>query len=361
MERDGWVDDQNSLAPPRTQPGLDPNWEPATVSSGHLARYLLYLLRSHDGYITFRWIKAHNGDENNSRADELARSAALSNSNILSITSLNVPDNWVDTGPVLNNQSLQFLTEVIVKSRFIEPSFGPKSAPFREDWTTWASGENIAWMDVTRHIPNIWKINVPHQLRELLWKEINGSLPLGKAWSSRMRMGQECPCNGRTVDYRHVWVSPRCENTNGLRATYCRCGDTVTLSHIWKGCSSYDMSPFRDTARNLIKKLVYLDAPTTDPDRWMSGDMWFPLISLKSLERSPAHDDKTRKILGPSRRAREWIMGAMLWFTWRMRMKESHSASMVFTPRYDEYKNALVEKCLEYQATAKEKRYATRD
>ena len=54
-------------------------------------------------------------------------------------------------------------------------------------------------------------------------------------------------------------------------------------------------------------------------------------------------------------------MGAMLWFTWRMRMKESHSSSMVFNPRNDDYIDPLIEKCNEYKPSAKEKRYAARD
>ena len=119
------------------------------------------------------------------------------------------------------------------------------------------------------------------------------------------------------------------------------------------------MSPFREKARMLIKKQIYLDTPTTDPDRWMSGDMWFPLIALRSLEHGPAYSEKERKVLGPSRKAREWILGAMLWFTWRMRMKESHSSTMIFDPRNNDYIDPLLDKCNEYKPSAKEARYAT--
>ena len=360
MERDGWVDNHLSLIPPRNWPDQNDDKLPAPIHSANLFKYLLYLLRSHDGYLSFKWIKAHNGDINNSRADELAKSAALSNYPTFSLASLCLPNNWVDTGPVLNNQSVQFLTEIIVKERTIFPALGNKSATFRRSWSEWASGESRAWLDVTHHIPNIWKINIPTQLRELLWKEINGSLPLGNSWMSRIQIGRLCPCNDSIVDYSHVWISPRCENTNGLRATICRCGATVSLAHIWKGCPSYNMSPFREKTRGLVKNLVYLDTPTTDPDRWMSGDMWFPLIALQSLERGPIYDDKTKKILGPSRKAREWIMGAMLWFTWRMRMKESHSSSMVFSPSNTDYTDALLERCAEYKPSAKETRYASK-
>ena len=361
MERDGWVEYVSSLRPPRPWTTDTPGSLPDIVSSINLLQHLLYLLRSHDGYLSFRWVKAHDGDINNSRADELAKSAASSDEHIFSLATLQTPDNWIDTGPVLNYQSVSFLTEAIIKRNHPEgPSLGVKTAGFRYAWSRWASGECEAWLDVAHHIPNIWTINVPVQLKELLWKEINGSLPLGSAWTSKVRLGQACPCNGGTIEYRHVWISPRCEHTNGLRAIKCRCGETVSLAHIWKGCSQYDMSPFREEVRRLIKKVVYLDTPTTDPDRWMSGDMWFPLIALKSLERGPTYDETTRRILGPSRKTREWIMGSMLWYTWRMRMKESHSSSMVFSPGNEDFKDALIARCSEYTPAANESRYAAK-
>ena len=116
MERDGWVDDHLSLQPLRNWVGMDPAKMPDTISSAIIFKYLLYLLRSHDGYISFHWIKAHNGDINNSRADELAKEAALSSSHTFSLATLRIPDNWIDAGPVLNHQSVQFLTEIIVKN-----------------------------------------------------------------------------------------------------------------------------------------------------------------------------------------------------------------------------------------------------
>ena len=88
--------------------------------------------------------------------------------------------------------------------------------------------------------------------------------------------------------------------------------------------------------------------------------MWFPLIALKSLEKGPTYDEASRRILGPSRKTREWIMGSMLWYTWRMRMKESHSSSMVFSPRNNDFIDALISKCSEYTPTANESRFAAR-
>ncbi len=249
---------------------------------------------------------------------------------------------------------------------------GDKSAIFCHRWSSWASGFSAGWMDVTHHIPNIWKINIPTQLRELLWKTINDSFPLGRAWASRVKWGQCCPCNEHVLDLgqicesgmhvldmRHVWIRPRCDASTSLRANCCRCGSVLSLAHIWKGCQSYDMEPFFSILRKKLKSLVYLVSPTTNPDVWMSGDMWFPLLSLHSLELGPEVSDWDRKILGHSRKAREWAMGSLLWFTWRMRMKEVHSSSMVFSPHDKDIQSALISFMDEYKPTMKELKYAS--
>ena len=86
--------------------------------------------------------------------------------------------------------------------------------------------------------------------------------------------------------------------------------------------------------------------------------MWSPLIALRSLELSPSTPELERRVLGPSRKAREWAMGAFLWYTWRMRMKEVHSSSMHFSPRIKEFQDALTSFMNEYTPSAKELRYA---
>ncbi len=280
----------------------------------------------------------------------------------------------MDEGPVLNHQSLSFLTSSVITGTVIHPVMGDKSAVFCRRWCSWATGFSIGWMDVTHHIPNLWKINIPTQLRELLWKEINDSLPLGRAWASKVKWGQCCPCNehvldldqictsdSHTLNMRHVWIQPRCEASTGLRANRCRCGSMLTLAHIWIGCRSYDMEPFYSILRKKFKSLVYLDSPTTNPDVWMSGDMWFPLLSLRSLELGPEILARDRKILSHSRKAREWAMGSLLWFTWRMRMKEVHSQSMNFSPHDKDFQLALTTYMDEYKPSLKEMKYAYRD
>ena len=92
----------------------------------------------------------------------------------------------------------------------------------------------------------------------------------------------------------------------------------------------------------------------------MGGDMWFPLIALRPLELGPDLDEKQRRVLAPSRKAREWAMGSLLWFTWRMRMKEVHSSSMVFSPRAPEFLTALSSFMDDYSPSKNELRFAPR-
>ncbi len=149
MERDGWADSHISLRPPRPQDAPPSINLPAMVSSDTLLHYLLYLLHSHDGYVEFKWVKAHAGDVMNSLADELAKQAALSCPNIFSLASISVPPNWVDEGPVLNHQSLSFLTGSVISGTVVHPVMGDKSAEFCRRWSRWASGFSTGWMDVT--------------------------------------------------------------------------------------------------------------------------------------------------------------------------------------------------------------------
>ncbi len=275
---------------------------------------------------------------------------------------------------MLNHQSLSFLTSSVISGTVVHPVMDDKSADFCHRWSSWASGFSSSWLDVTHHIPNLWTINIPTQLRELLWKEINSSLPLGRSWASKVRWGQCCPCVNHELEVdhsctsaahslttRHVWVRPRCEASTGLRACRCRCGSDLSLAHIWKGCRSYDMDPFYSILRKKLRSLVYLVTPTTNPDVWFSGDMWFHLLSLRSLELGPEITDRDRKILGHSRWAQEWALGSLLWFTWRMRMKEVHSQSMNFSPHNKDFQVALTSYMDEYKPSLKELKYAYKD
>ena len=257
-ERDGWPDEILSIRPARLDHAFDDEGMPDVVSSVNLQRLLLYLLHSHDGYIQFKWVKAHNSDRYNSLTDKLAKEAAISGIHTFSLARLPVPPGWVDSGPVLNHQPLSSLTSYIIADTIVRPSQDLKSLDFRSCWTDWASGFSASWLDISHHIPNIWKINVPPQLRELLWKCIHNSLPLGRSWASKFRPGQHCPCNNSVISYAHIWHRPHCEETSGLRAVCCCCSDYLSIAHIWIGCSEYNMDPFRTLLHKKICSLVYL-------------------------------------------------------------------------------------------------------
>ncbi len=89
--------------------------------------------------------------------------------------------------------------------------------------------------------------------------------------------------------------------------------------------------------------------------------MWFPLLSLRSLELGPEITEHDRKILGHSRKAQEWAIGSLLWFTWRMHMKEVHSQSMIFSPHNKDFQLALTAYMDEYKPSLKELKYAYND
>src|SRR5258706_9916550 len=109
------------MTPPRPWNAPVAHDLPDSVSSTSLHRYLLYLLRSHDGHVEFHWVRAHNGDANNELADLLAKEAALSNANIFSLATLEPPPNWIDSGPVLNRQPLASLTDYIIDATASRP------------------------------------------------------------------------------------------------------------------------------------------------------------------------------------------------------------------------------------------------
>jgi|SRR5258706_11723748 len=120
------------------------------------------------------------------------------------------------------------------------------------------------------------------------------------------------------------------------------------------------MEPFYSILQKKLKSLVYLDSPTTNPDVWFSGDMWLPLLSLRSLELGPEVSEHDRKFLGHSRKACEWAMGSLLWFTWCMCMKEVHSSSMSFSPHDKDFQDALTVYMDEYKPSLRELKYASR-
>jgi len=291
MERDGWPDTPLSC-----------HWAPA--SSRPMFKYLLYLLRRRNASIDFSWIKGHSGVEENEIADILAKKGVETDLYTLDVSTLFTPRGWVDETPVLNHQSLSHLTYLVVRDQVTNPLLGPKFDVFREEWSAWMGEVFLQDVDLTRAFRMIWKINVPKGLKELLWKESSGSLPLGAHWHGKSPLGNEC-----------------------------RCGRETTLTHIWEGCVCYNMWPLKEVMLDSLPVLGVGGHRVLDVAAW-PPPFWFPLLCLKQLEKPLNLSKKERRALKNSRATREKIVGTYLWSVWRWRIKEIMDESFSFVPSY---------------------------
>ena len=237
----------------------------------------------------------------NNRVDLLAKQGLLPTSPALRIADISAPPHWVDNGPVLNCQSLAFLTDVVVASS-PPPFLSPKFTPFSSFWASHMSRFFSARLDPTAHVPLIWSINIPVGLQELLYKRVFSALPIGDTWHGSLTLGQTC-----------------------------RCCSTLSLEHVWASCLTYDLRPLLSVLYDHFQSLHPGLAPSAQPWLWPSP-IWFPLLSLKSLDNMPVNSSPLRRTLGKSRRSREWALGSFLWFIWRHRMKEVHDPSYRFIP-----------------------------
>jgi len=81
-------------------------------------------------------------------------------------------------------------------------------------------------LDAGLHAPRVWKLNIPTRLRELLWKDITRSLPIGATWFGTMERGRTCSC-----------------------------GAELTLLHVWTSCETHDLTPLLQTLRDRLPAL----------------------------------------------------------------------------------------------------------
>ena len=274
-----------------------------TVYASHkpLFQAFLYELRAHSGKLRFSWTRAHADNAMNNAVDTLAKQGLQPTSPHLLIADISAPPCWVDNGPVLNNQSLAFLTDIVMASS-PPPLLSPKFASFSSSWSSYMLRAFSACLDPAEHVPLIWKINIPVGLRELLHKRIVSSLPIGDSWHGKLTLRQTC-----------------------------QCGTTLSLEHIWASCPSYDLRSCQFILHEHFRSLHPGASPSAQPWLWPSPT-WFPLLSLKSLDNMPSTDPTHQRILGKSHSKREWALGSFLWFIWKHRMKEVHDSSYRFIP-----------------------------
>ena len=246
MEEDGWMSSPWVKFEAAKPPG----------SHSNLTQFLLYFARSHQGSLEVSWTKSHADDKFNNKVDELAKSA-LTGDKEVNAFDFCVPSGWVDTSPTLGRQSLKFLTACVVRDTTAPPFSSDRCAPFIRSWSAHILTNFGHLLDAGPHGPRLWIINIPSGLRELLWKHITGSLPLGESWYGDMALGRTC-----------------------------RCGTSLSLDHMWQGCSKYDMSPLLDILSCFIRGLTPdrgVLTVTEDPLKWGGGCLWSPLLALKTL------------------------------------------------------------------------------
>jgi len=292
MERDGWGDSLRHLS--------------MGVPTG-LLQYALYLLRDRSGRLAFVKAKAHADDVHNNMADFLANRGRV-HGRRMDLSQLAAPAGWVDTAPVLAHQPLDFLTKLVVRHAVPSPTVTLRFTRFSDRWVVAMGGLFGLVLDPGLYVSNVWRINIPEQMREVLWREMNGTQVLGVNYHGRSDRGRKC-----------------------------RCGATMSLDHILLGCYRYDVTPLRMV---LLAHLAKVSPPASchslRPDEWHPSP-WYPLLALKRVERDAIRSSRILrnpgKSLSLSRPTREWLIGTYFWLLWRWRMKEIHDDSFLFVPR----------------------------
>ena len=288
-ERDGW-------------PDLPALCYTNGASLHPLLQLLLSLLRQHNSSLEFSWVKGHSGDDGNWHADHYARLGAVTGDWEFDVSSVLVPPGWLDTAPVLNHQPLAHLTYLVVHDSVPPPLLSDWFRPFCEDWSSWIFRRFDVRLNITRHLHRLWSVNIPPGLKDLLWRVMSGSLPLGRSWHGASTMGKVCLC-----------------------------GSPMSAPHIWVGCSSYRLAPLFDLLHKKIRLLCPGPYRTLFPDEWGSP-LWYPIFILQPLESHLPAPQESRRLLGDSCGHREWAIGSYLWFLWKARMKEIMEPDYSFVP-----------------------------
>jgi len=292
MERDGWGDSLRHLS--------------LGVPVG-LLQYALYLLRDRSGRLAFVKAKAHADDRLNNLADFLANRGRV-HGRRMDLSRLVAPAGWVDAAPVLAHQPLDFLTKLVVRHAVPPPTATLRFTRFSDRWVVAMGGLFGLVLDPGLYVSNVWKVNIPEPLREVLWREMNGTQVLGVNYHGKSDQGRRC-----------------------------RCGATMSLDHILLGCYRYDVAPLRAV---LLTHLAKVSPPvfcrSLRPDEWHPSP-WYPLIALQRIERGVVRPSKALgdpgRSLSSTRPAREWLIGTYFWLLWRWRMKDIHDDSFLFVPQ----------------------------
>jgi len=292
MEQDGWGDAPRHMSRGPPMP---------------LLQYLLYLLWDRTGRIDFVKAKAHSDDVMNNLADTLANEGRVTG-RVFDVGSLWLPAGWVDASPVLCHQPLDYVTKLVMRARIQAPTSSLKFSSFLDRWVVTLG--NIV-LDPGGHISRVWSLAIPEGLKEVLWKEMNGTQVLG-----------------------HRYYGTRLDKSD--MGQFCLCDCKMSLQHILLGCRSYKLQPLLEVLLDALHDVSPASSfKTLHLDAW-GHSPWFPLLALKGLEESALPIAKGRKKLlkdlKKSRQKREWIIGNYYWALWKWRMKEIHNTKFKFVP-----------------------------
>ena len=294
LERDGWP----------SFPWLSIACGPVPVQVTILFQYFLYLLRSHVGSVSFSLSDPSRLDDRSKSASALAADGRHSYFTF-DLGRLSVPSGWIDYAPVLNHQSLSSITSALISHR-PTPVISRRISSFSDRWTVLMWFSFSTRVDLGAHVRHIWHLNAPPGFKELVWKHMFDSLPIGLSRRANQQLGL-------------VW---------------CPCGNTAPLDlyHVFRGCPHFPVSSLFDSA--LCPVVVacapqHESHPSVDPHRWYER-WWFPILCLKRLALCGS-SKKEYSSLCKSVQKREWAISSFFWTLWRHWMKQAHEPDYFFS------------------------------
>ncbi|KAI1789413.1 hypothetical protein LXA43DRAFT_892865 [Ganoderma leucocontextum] len=246
-----------------------PEWEAAGwigIQNAPIIRDAVARLRARSAATTFRWIKGHAGIEGNEGADELAKKAVESG------TEVDLPRPRLEY--LRRGACLRQLTQSRAYAGIrINKTAEPRKTTTRNVETAIASVKGHLGFEPTESL--LWRAirnrDIDRRMRDFWWKLIHGAQRVGKFW----------------------------DNISGYeeRATCGACGQTESMEHIVLGCEAPGQSIVWRLCLQTIRQKCGVDL---QPD--MGLILAAPCTSLRVLKgkRCPGMDRLLRIILTES-------------------------------------------------------------
>jgi hypothetical protein len=171
-------------------------------------------------------------------------------------------------------------------------------------WNSYLEKQGLELVPAPSCLLEIWKLNVPTPLKEILWKWTLEALPLGHRFKAAPALGK-----------------------------HCRCGAELTLPHLWRTCPVYNLTPLLEITDNYIKRASTKEMRRTNHPGLIctvphSSLYWLPLLAPTYLEKSLYAKHTTLSDLLKTKKMRCLTLGKTLWHIWKCRMKEIYCGEM---------------------------------